>query len=491
MTASHRPAALAGRFYPASAATLRAQLQTYLADARSGADRLAAAPKLIVVPHAGYVYSAPIAARAYARIARWRERYRRVVLLGPTHRVAVRGLAAPTVAAFDTPLGPVPIDAAALARVDALPQLVRSDAVHADEHALEVQLPFLQAVLGRFTLVPLAVGHTDAQAVAQVLEQLWGGDETLVVISTDLSHYLGYGQARITDAQTVRQIQQLEPTLSHEQACGATPLNGALLVAQRRKLVPELLDLRNSGDTAGDRRRVVGYAALVFTAAPGSAAVEDDDETAAARAGDRIGDGGSAAAAEGAAAAAEREPGGALGPALLARAHNAIAQALGQRCVAEPAHPALWQPGATFVTLQRDGRLRGCIGRLQAERVLDEDVRANARGAAFHDRRFAPLAAAEWAGLSVEVSLLTPLQPLPVRDEADALAQLRPGVDGVVLSYGERRATFLPQVWAQLPQPGAFLRELKRKAGLDAGFWHAQLRVERYRVRKFGPQARA
>lgn len=174
-----------------------------------------------------------------------------------------------------------------------------------------------------------------------------------------------------------------------------------------------------------------------------------------------------------------------LGPALLSRARNAIAERFDQARVPEPAHAALRLPGATFVTLHRDGRLRGCIGRLRAERALDDDVRANARGAAFEDPRFAPLLAAEWRGLSVEVSLLEPPQPLPVRDEADARGQLEPGVDGVLLEWRGARATFLPQVWAQLPEPADFLRELKRKAGLDAGFWHAELRLARYRVRRF------
>lgn len=271
MTQPHRPSAVAGRFYPAGAAALRAEVQRLLDAVDAGSDAAAPVPKMLVVPHAGYVYSGAVAAHAYARLARRRRQYRRVVLLGPAHHAALRGLALPEAAAFDTPLGAVPVDAEACARAAALPQVVRSDAVHAHEHALEVQLPFLQTVLDRFTLVPLAVGQAPAEAVAEVLERLWGGSETLIVISTDLSHYLGYGPARVADAQTVRQILQPGPAITHEQACGATPLNGALLAARRRGLQPRLLDLRNSGDTAGDRSRVVGYAALVF--APGEAAM--------------------------------------------------------------------------------------------------------------------------------------------------------------------------------------------------------------------------
>jgi hypothetical protein len=468
MAQSHRPAAVAGTFYPAAAGTLRHELRALL-DGAGTADA-GAPPKLLVVPHAGYVYSGPVAARAYAALARWRNRYRRIVLLGPTHRVAVHGIAVPTVAAFDTPLGAVPLDRDAIAAIEALPQVLRSDAAHAHEHALEVQLPFLQAVLERFTLVPLAVGNVAPAAVAEVLEALWGGDETLVVVSTDLSHYLGYAQARAVDAATVQRVQRFDPTIAHDEACGATPLNGALQVAQRHGLQPRLLDLRNSGDTAGDRARVVGYAALAFVPAGAETAPEDGDEAVGASDGGD-GDGGAGA--------------GPLGPALLSRARNAIAAALALPLVGEPEHPALWQPGATFVTLRRDGDLRGCIGRLQADRALHEDVRQNARRAAFEDPRFAPLRATEWAGLEVEVSLLDAPQPIACDDEAGALRALRPGADGVIFEWRGRAATFLPQVWAQLPEPAEFLGQLRRKAGLRADFWHAEVRLSRYRVRKF------
>jgi len=453
MSQLHRPAAVAGMFYPAAAAALRQAVGTLIDGATAAAEM--AAPKLLVVPHAGFVYSGPVAAQAYAALGRWRTRFRRVVLLGPAHRVAVRGIAVPTVAAFDTPLGAVALDRDAIASIADLPQVVASDAAHAHEHALEVQLPFLQAVLERFTLVPLAVGHMAPAVVAEVLERLWGGDETLIIVSTDLSHDLPYAQARVTDAQTVQRMLRFDATIAHDEACGATPLNGALQVAQRHGLQARLLDLRNSGDTAGDRARVVGYAALAFAPAPGWPAADGDGE----------------------AAAGER-----LGPALLSRARNAIAEALALALVPEPEHPALCQPGATFVTLQHEGRLRGCIGRLQADRPLHEDVRRNARHAAFEDPRFAPLRAGEWAGLQVEVSLLDPAQPLPARSEAEAL---RPGKDGLIFEWRGRRATFLPQVWAQLPEPAQFLGELKRKAGLATEFWHAEVRLQRYGVRKF------
>src|SRR5690606_20235756 len=190
-----RSAAVAGTFYPAQPDALRSGIVRWLSEAtpvQGAGDE--SAPKLLVVPHAGHVYSGPVAAQAYALLAPWRERISRVVLLGPTHRVPVRGLAAPTVAAFDTPLGPVAVDRAAIAALAGLPQVAANDLAHAHEHSLEVQLPFLQAVLARFSIVPLAVGRASAGEVAEVLERLWGGDETLFVISSDLSHYLPYAQ---------------------------------------------------------------------------------------------------------------------------------------------------------------------------------------------------------------------------------------------------------------------------------------------------------
>lgn len=257
-----RPAAVAGTFYPGEAKALAGDVRGYLAAAAS---QDAGVPKALIVPHAGYVYSAPIAAAAYARIAAARDTIRRVVLLGPAHRVCVRGLALPSARAFVTPLGSVEIDAAAVAAALALPQVVQNDQAHAQEHSLEVQLPFLQALLADFKLVPFAVGDASAPQVAEVLDLLWGGAETLIVVSSDLSHYHRYAEAQAIDRGTAQDILDFNPRIEHEQACGATPINGLLLCASRRGLKVGLLDLRNSGDTAGDRSRVVGYAAFAFS----------------------------------------------------------------------------------------------------------------------------------------------------------------------------------------------------------------------------------
>jgi AmmeMemoRadiSam system protein B/AmmeMemoRadiSam system protein A len=443
-----RPAAVAGMFYPDIPAELRKTLAELLASATPAAH--ARSPKALIVPHAGYIYSGPVAASAYAQLGVTRGRIRRVVLLGPTHRVYVRGLALPEADRFATPLGEIPLDREGMQRLAGLPQVTRSAAAHQMEHSLEVQLPFLQQVLGDFQLLPLAVGEATADEVAEVLEQVWGGDETLIVISSDLSHFLPDALARKVDGGTVDAILALNSHINHEQACGATPVNGLMLAARQHGLHPVMLDVRNSSDTAGDPERVVGYAAFAFMA-------QDKAD----------------------------QPDADKGATLLKLARSEIGTKLGHR-IPPPAHAGwLDDPGASFVTLTRQGELRGCIGTLEAHRPLGEDVRENAVAAAFRDPRFMPLSRDEFEEIRVEVSLLSPTEPLLVTSEADALARLRPNVDGVVLEYGHYRSTFLPQVWEQLPNPAEFLAHLKRKAGLSMDFWAEQVRLSRYTVSKW------
>jgi len=257
---SIRSPAVAGLFYPADAQQLGREVKQLLATAQLQDFK----PKALIVPHAGYIYSGAIAASAYAGLSSVAATIRRVVLLGPAHRVAVHGLALPGVDVFETPLGRVKLDQELVATIAHLPQVIVSKEVHALEHSLEVQLPFLQSVLGDFTLLPLAVGWTSAQEVAEVLEKLWGGEETLIVISSDLSHYLPYTSAQRVDNETVQAILQLRQPIAHDHACGSIAVSGLIIAAQKHHLTPQLLDLRNSGDTAGPRDQVVGYAAIVF-----------------------------------------------------------------------------------------------------------------------------------------------------------------------------------------------------------------------------------
>lgn len=279
--ASIRPAAVAGQFYPADPRALRAQIDSLIAAAQPL--DLERPPKAVIVPHAGYIYSGAVAAHAYAALAPLRQRIRRVVLLGPAHRMPVHGFALPAAQALATPLGVVPVARADWQALQCRADVVVDDRPHAFEHCLEVQLPFLQTALERFELVPLLVGGASEAAVADVLGTLWGGDETLIVISSDLSHYQPYPQARHLDHATVDQILHLRGGLDHQQACGATPINGLLRLAAQRRLVPHLLDLRNSGDTAGDRARVVGYASIALCEQPPAATVLRETAADAAR----------------------------------------------------------------------------------------------------------------------------------------------------------------------------------------------------------------
>ena len=265
-----RQPAVAGAFYHSDRLILQSNVNDLLETARLEANNEKQSenlisPKAIIVPHAGYIYSGPTAATAYARLSLARDTIKRVVLLGPVHRVPVNGLALPGVSVFATPLGSVPVDLDAVAAIENMPQVVESAIAHAQEHSLEVQLPFLQTVLEDFTIVPLAVGDVTGEQVAEVLETLWGGPETLIVISSDLSHFLPYETACAIDSETVQNILTLHGPVNHQQACGGTPVNGLLLAARKHHLLPQLLDLRNSGDTAGDKNRVVGYASIAFT----------------------------------------------------------------------------------------------------------------------------------------------------------------------------------------------------------------------------------
>ena len=444
---SVRPAAVAGMFYPGDARALAAEVDDLLDGVGLPLPRLGY-PKALIVPHAGYIYSGPIAARAFDELIPARGIVRRVVLLGPTHRVAVNGLAVPSAAAFDTPLGTVRLDAEALHAVRDLPQVVTSDAAHALEHSLEVQLPFLQKVLGEFALAPFAVGQASVQEVAEVIERLWGGPETLIVVSTDMSHYHSYEQARAIDGATIARIAAFATDIDHEEACGATPLNGLLFTSRKKSLALKLLSACNSGDTAGGKGRVVGYSSFGLYEG-GEVSLEDAGRT------------------------------------LLSLARESIEETLLNKPKARNSSPWLAQTGATFVTLTKDGNLRGCIGSLAPARALGEDVAQNALGAAFRDPRFPALTPGEWPQCKVEVSLLSTPKPLRFADEADLLAQIECGADGLILEADGKRGTFLPQVWEELPEKRAFLAQLLKKAGLPTDTRLTRCKVSRYRVAKW------
>ena len=474
-----RHAAVAGMFYPANPRELDTVVRQMLSEAAPETLE-GPTPKAIIVPHAGYVYSGPIAATAYARLKPAADRIRRVVLLGPCHRVPVRGLAVSEADAFATPLGRIPVDRDAVGDILSLPQVQTFEATHAEEHSLEVHLPFLQEIFADFTLVPLVVGQTSADEVAEVLDRLWGGPETIIVISSDLSHYLDYESARHMDAATCRAIETLDPAaIGYDQACGRVPVSGLLALARRRGLQVTTLDLRNSGDTAGDRRRVVGYGAWMFTEQPAA---------------DRRPGGGDTVAKE-SFCTQTRALLDTHGQTLLHLAAASIEHGLA-RGKPLPVNPMdyprmLRDDGACFVTLKCNGQLRGCVGSPRAYRPLVEDVADNGFAAAFRDSRFPKLKAEEKQELSLSVSVLSPPTPMTFADESDLLKQIRPAVDGLIIEANGRRALFLPQVWESLPRPPAFLAQLKIKAGLKRDHWSSDFKAWRFTSEEVGSETLA
>ena len=453
-----RPPAVAGFFYPEDPGELRSAVDAYLTGARQAnlEDPETPWPKAVIAPHAGFVYSGPVAASVYTRLEAARGTVRRVVLLGPSHRVGFKGLAVPSTEAYVNPLGPIPIDAQAIAQIAGFSQVRLLDEAHTQEHSLEVHLPFLQAVLGDFSLVPIVVGDAAADDVARVLDALWGGPETLIVISSDLSHYHDYATASAMDGETCRAIQMLQiDKVTTEGACGGRPIRGLMSLAQRRDLRITLVDLRNSGDTAGPRDKVVGYGSFIVE--------EGERQRLAERFRRRLGD----------------------------IAHRAVRTGLSTG--KEPSlsttllPPRLATPRASFVTLEREGKLRGCIGSLVPHQPLAVDVAQNAYRAAFKDPRFKPLTADEYDGIDLSISILSIPVPLKFVSEDDLIANLRPGIDGLILEDGKQRGTFLPQVWKHYPEAPDFLQHLKAKAGFKPDYWADNLRVWRYTTESFAP----
>ncbi|KAB7789180.1 AmmeMemoRadiSam system protein B [Bifidobacterium cebidarum] len=532
-----RPAAVAGAFYPADRTQLKQLINTQLDYGRALLKQLepqlpAGIPKAVIVPHAGYVYSGTTAALAYALLERGRGVVKRAVIVGPTHRVPVRGVACSNAAAFETPLGVVPVDVGAERR--AWGSLIVNDPTHAQEHAVEVQVPFLQTIFGpELTIVPLNAGDAAPEEVGDALRALWGGPETVIIISSDLSHYHPEAYARQLDDETISDIAHVRLPIHPRRACGAYPINGLLdvltrgLKPTRRETIREtssgeqersdkspiepfdlrLLGRSTSGDDgvvalAGNSRPamndpdepVVGYASFAVWQTedgddnPHEENAADETRTAVGKADVK---------------ASSHSAGNQTMPedrrtVLLSLARAAIREHLGLDDAPEHTpeaivnrNPWLNEPGASFVTLTERGQLRGCIGTLEAYRSLGRDVVEHAIDAAVHDPRFFPVSREEYPLLDVEVSVLGKPAPMPVRSRTELEQALRPGEDGLILTdrHG-RRATFLPQVWEQLPNPYDFVSHLLTKAGITPSYdWkNGEIECERYEVTAYAEQ---
>lgn len=456
---SERVCRFAGSFFPADPGQLAREVGTHLSAAEAAGAAGPAAPRAIVSAHAGYVYSGRFAGQSFGAVG-WRPE--RVVILSPSHRYGFAGIAFPAQDVFATPLGPLAIDRAACDVLAAAGLAREEDAAHDNEHGIETQLPFIRALWPEARIVPLVCGMVPARQVAAALDAL-DTPGTLVVISSDLSHFLTHQEAQEKDGETARLIETgMAEDLTPYHACGATGLQGWLMSRAGQASKALRLGMGDSAEASGDRSRVVGYGAWAFYGI--------DEAMLAPR---------------------WRE-------ALLALARDELGSRLGATGAAVPVAgrdaPPLGTHAASFVTLTEGGRLRGCIGSISAHRPLAEDVAANALAAGLRDPRFAPVTADDLARLRLKVAVLSRPAPLEVGSQYEALSRIVPGLDGLILSSAGRRGLFLPMVWESLPDPADFLDALKQKAGLPRDHWADDLTLQRFRAESFSeaePQAAA
>ena len=478
-----REPAVAGLFYPKDKAELSRVIEACLAAAKD--ESLGGELKALVCPHAGYAYSGPVAACAY-RLLVGRD-YSTVVVLAPSHYAALRAASVSSADVFRTPLGDVPMSekARTLAKLSPFalepkafvrrpdwwqqascpaPEL-GDDTADTWEHSDEVQVPFLQKTLKNFQLLPVVCGDIDPAKAAAALVQILD-DRTLLIASSDLSHYDTYANAQKRDRRTVEAICALAAErISTDDACGAIPIQTLIYVAKQKGWKTRLLDYRNSGDTSGDKSHgVVGYAAIAFYASPAAA------ERTTSLPGVTY-------------SAEERRF-------LLELARKTVREVVATgklpEVAADKLTPKFTAKKGCFVTLTERGALRGCIGHIVAQEPLVQAIVDNARNAALCDPRFRPVTADEVGQLEIEISVLTEPLPLFFSSPDDLLRKLQPGQDGVVLQIGGRGATYLPQVWEQLPDKSEFLDSLAQKAGCEASAWRGQgVTVQIYHVESF------
>jgi AmmeMemoRadiSam system protein B/AmmeMemoRadiSam system protein A len=460
LTYTVRKPVYAGRFYPASPKELKLTIDQFAKAAQKTEVKFPRDRPLraLILPHAGYIYSGPTA--AYGVLALSGQRYSKVIVMGTDHRVGFMGASVSDVDAYETPLGIIKChsDAAKLRKSSQLFRIV--PASDQSEHSVEVVLPYLQAGLADFTLVPIVMGSGDVHEFAKDIEPLMD-EKTLLVASSDLSHYLPQQAAVARDKETIAMISRLdsdELTPGSNRACGAIPIGVIIECARKNGWAPVLLHYSTSGDVTGDRDQVVGYAAIAFFG------------------GQRM----------------EKGFTKEQGRALVQLARNTIQENLGVKAPVNPALASALKDEAfkaktgTFVTLTIGKELRGCIGSLEGREPIIDGVKHNALNAAFHDPRFSPLSKKELDKTHIEVSILTEPAPLEYSNADNLLKKLRPGIDGVIIRYEYAGATFLPQVWEQLPKKDDFLSHLCMKAGLPSDAWkRSKLEVQTYQVQYF------
>ncbi len=460
--AIYRTPAVAGLFYAGDKARLDSEVEHYLASLTGGSEFQ---PRILIVPHAGYAYSAATAGKAYAKLQKYANQIKNVILLGPSHRVAFKGVALSSADYFTTPLGKIALNKTLLSQLALNPNFKFNDAAHKDEHSLEVQLPFLQKVLTHFQIVPLVYGDVSPQIFAETLSPLLEQPGTILVVSADLSHYHDYATAQKLDSQTAKLVEQNKPELENHMSCGAIGINAALILAQEKNFRPTTLDLINSGDTSGDKDRVVGYGAWSFEKAPLSKAPLSKLEQETQNLRQFVKD---------------------HGQELLQIVARSLQKSLTEHKPYSPSRKdyadELFNKGASFVTLKKQNALRGCIGTVIPHVAVAQDVAKNTYLAAMEDSRFSPLTQDELKDLSFSVSLLTGFEPIIYKNSEDLLSQIKAGIDGIIIRDGDRQGLFLPSVWQELPDKEEFMKQLKIKAGINPSYWSENLKVYRFRT---------
>lgn len=452
---STRETAVAGQFYPARADEIQKMLHSYnqILDAYFKKDRSLSQlrPRAVIVPHAGYVYSGFTANVALRLLAN--SNIKTMVVIGPSHRVYLKGTSISMYDNYATPMGTLRIDTELTARLkEKFGLQFTPDAHH--EHSTEVQMPLIKNYNPGVSVVELVYGDEDPRFLAKIIEFLLAQPLTAVVISTDLSHYYDIDKANKLDAICIDAVTRLDASALHQgcEACGKIGVEAMIIAAKENGLMPTLLDYRTSADASGDRSSVVGYMSVAFAQRG-----KTDDKTKT----------------------------------LTSLARAAIAEALGLSHHLDVKNilknnPWLKEKGAAFVTLTReDDSLRGCIGSLVAHRSLVEDIVENAKSAALRDPRFNPLKPQELAKVKVEVSILTAPEPLAYETIDELRSKIRPGVDGIVLKHGRYQATFLPQVWEDLPTFDGFFAALCQKAGMGADCLKLKPDILTYQVQKY------
>ena len=457
-----------GSFYPAERSELEKSIELFTRQAKQTQIKLPSHKRLraLIMPHAGYIYSGLTA--AHVSLVLTESQFSKVILIGPDHRVGFNNGALSDVVAYETPLGLIRLnkDAVTLRNNPALFRSVTES--DRSEHSLEVILPFLQHYLKHFELIPVVIGQCDTDRIAGAIKPFLD-QNTLVVASSDLSHFLPYSEAVFRDKETISMILNLESgklLTSNNRACGRVPISIIINMAKHYAWQPILLHYSNSGDTAGSREKVVGYAVIAFY---GKSLVEDKNNS-------------------------DWQLSDEQGQILVKLARKTLIERVGIKVdtvmsdslVSALKDTCFQDCRGTFVTLTMNGHLRGCIGNLSPKESIAEGVRRNALNAAFHDYRFSPLKKKELARVDIEVSILTKQEPLKYIDSADLIKKLRVNVDGVIIRKGGHSATFLPQVWEQLPRPEDFLTHLCAKAGLPNDAWRETgLDVMTYQVQYF------